>query len=405
MMQHKPLTIVTISLGNLKRRPFRTFGLAMMVAMFAFTLFGGSMLAQNLSNGIESLSKRLGADILVVPGGFTKNMEGALLRGEPSTFYLDGALTEKIRTLPGVQQASGQLFVASIDAECCVFPVQFIGYEQSTDFVIHSWLPKQINRPLEEDEVIVGSYILSKPGETLKFFGRPVKVVGVLDRTGMGFDTSIFMTQSTALHMMQAAHKIKPFPSEPSDSWISSVMVKVPKDQDVDAVAYSILKKYASEFDIRVVIAKNIMRDISTKLSRLTYLIYGLSVVFWIIAVGVLVIMFSISFNERKREFSLLRVMGATRRKLVALVLCESLMVSTLGTLIGIGMSGLVVFSFSTLIGSAIGLPYLHPPLSTILMIAGASSLLSLLVGPIASVYSAIRLGRSDIYMMIRENE
>ena len=66
------------------------------------------------------------------------------------------------------------------------------------------------------------------------------------------------------------------------------------------------------------------------------------------------------------------------------------------GTLIGIGMSGLVVFSFSTLIGSAIGLPYLHPPLSTILMSAGASSLLSLLVGPIASVYSAIRLGRSD---------
>lgn len=79
--------------------------------------------------------------------------------------------------------------------------------------------------------MIVGSYILSKPGETLKALGRPVKVVGVLDRTGMGFDTSIFMTQSTALHMMQAAHNISRQKLRQLDS---SVMVKVPEDQDVD---------------------------------------------------------------------------------------------------------------------------------------------------------------------------
>ena len=405
MMQNRPLTVMSIAASNLKRKPFRTLGLSLVVAILAFTLFGGSMLAQNISNGIESLSKRLGADILVVPGGYTKNMEGALLRGEPSTFYLDGGLTEKIAALSGVQQASGQLFVASMDAECCVFPVQFIGYDQHTDFVIHSWLPKQLNRPLEDDEVIVGSYILSKPGEALTFFGRQVKVVAVLDRTGMGFDTTVFMNRATALHMMKEAHKLKPFPSEPSDRWVSVVMVKVPKEQNVDSVAYSILKNYASEFDIRVVIAKNIMRDISTKLNRLSLLIYGLSAVFWVLAVGVLIIMFSVTFNERKREFSLLRMLGATRRKLVALVLCESLMVSAIGSLIGIALSALVVFSFSTLIGSRIGLPYLHPSLPTILAIGSASMLLSLLVGPLASVYSAIRIGRSDVYMTMRENE
>lgn len=96
---------------------------------------------------LRAPSKRLGADILVVPGGFTKNMEGALLRVKPSTSILT-VLEQKYVPYPGFNRLPVSYLYGLVDVECCVFPVQFIGYEQSTDFVIHSWLPKQINRPV-----------------------------------------------------------------------------------------------------------------------------------------------------------------------------------------------------------------------------------------------------------------
>lgn len=41
------------------------------------------------------MSKRLGADLMIIPYGYEKQLQSALLRGEPSTFYLDQQLEEK----------------------------------------------------------------------------------------------------------------------------------------------------------------------------------------------------------------------------------------------------------------------------------------------------------------------
>ena len=399
------LTTWRIAKDNLIRRPFRTGALILLVTLFAFVLFSGSMLAKNMSTGIDSMSQRLGADILIVPSGYDKNMEGALLRGEPSTFYLDGSLTEKIEQIPGVAQASAQLFIASMDAECCSLPVQFIGYDPDTDFVIYPWLSKQLHEPLKKNEVMAGSFIISNKGDTLTFFNQPVQVMEKLDKTGMGFDTTLFMSMETARAMMQEAHKIKPFPEPPKENWISSVMIRVDKSSDINKVAYDIMKKYTKAYDIRVIISKDMMRDIAGKLQNISTLIYGLSGVFWLIAVGVLVIVFSMTLNERKREFALLRILGATRKKLSAIIINESLMISAIGASIGVILGAIIIFSFSTLISDYIGLPYLLPSWGFILFIMLASFILAALVGPLASFYSAIKIGRSDVYLTMRENE
>ena len=111
------------------------------------------------------------------------------------------------------------------------------------------------------------------------------------------------------------------------------------------------------------------------------------------------------TLNERKREFALLRILGATRKKLSAIIINESLMISAIGASIGVILGAIIIFSFSTLISDYIGLPYLLPSWGFILFIMLASFILAALVGPLASLYSAIKIGRSDVYLTMRENE
>ena len=76
-MDNKPLNTVNIAFHTLKRKPFRTTGLILLVALFAFTLFGGTVLSKSMENGMDNLSKRMGADILAVPYGYEADIQSA----------------------------------------------------------------------------------------------------------------------------------------------------------------------------------------------------------------------------------------------------------------------------------------------------------------------------------------
>ncbi|OCG24874.1 hypothetical protein A9G22_03320 [Gilliamella sp. App2-1] len=54
---------------------------------------------KKLSLGISGMANRLGADSLIVPYGYEKNMEVVLLRGEPSSFYVKVDLIDKIKDI------------------------------------------------------------------------------------------------------------------------------------------------------------------------------------------------------------------------------------------------------------------------------------------------------------------
>ena len=92
-MSMPPLTTARVASANLSQKPFRSISLALIVAIFTFMLFMGTMISANLQSGIASLSARMGADLLVVPQGEGKKMESVILRAEPSTFYIDRCLT------------------------------------------------------------------------------------------------------------------------------------------------------------------------------------------------------------------------------------------------------------------------------------------------------------------------
>lgn len=402
-MNPKPLTAAGIAANNLKRKPFRTAGLIFLVAILAFTLFGGTVLAKNLDNGVQSLSERLGADILAVPYGYEANIQSALLRGEPSTFYFDGAMTGKLAGVEGVEKVSPQIYIATLSAGCCSYPLQLIGFDPGTDFVIQPWLAGTLGHPLADGEIVVGSNINAQPGQKLKFFDRNFTVAARLDKTGMGFDTSVFMNLATARQTARESERIQAHPVAGNGDLISSVMVRIKDGRDVKEVANSILQALAKE-GVHVVVTKNMISDISGSLRGISTYIYVLAGVLWAVAAGVLAIVFSVIVNERKREFSVFRVLGAPRSRLAGMILCESALVSLWGTVAGVAAAACVVFPFSTYIASMLGLPYLQPSGGDILAAMALSVLISFAVGPLASSYAAVKIGRSEIYAAMRED-
>ncbi len=402
MGMKRPLTTSRIAFGNIHRKPFRTWGQILVVAVFAFVLFGGSVLSGSIRSGMESMSKRLGADLMIVPYGYDKQLQSALLRGDPGTFYLDQTLEEKVRAFPGVENVSSQIFIASLQAACCSVPVQLIGFDPATDVVIQPWIAGNLHNALQKDEVIVGHKVTGKVGDSITFFGKPYRIAARLDSTGMGFDTSVFVTHETARQMISRLEIAPLFSVKANHPVVSTMMVNVKPGFDPRRVANDILFRYATAYNLDMVMTKNMFSEIALRLNAFSCVANGMSALLWITALGVMALVFSMIVNERKREFGLLRIFGASRGKIHRILLTESFMISAAGALCGLCLAALVLFPFSTLIGLTLKLPFMMPSPGSIALTGVFCLIAAVGIGPLSCLYSVWRLERHDISFVLK---
>jgi putative ABC transport system permease protein len=376
-----------------------------LVAVLSFVLFGGSILAYGLAKGADNLSKRLGADIMIVPSGYESAVTGILLRSEPSAFYIDSEWLEKISSVDGVASASPQLFVSSLSAGCCSVAVQLVGFDPKTDFIIGPWIGTSLQGSVYGTNIVVGNAINAEVGGKLKFFEREYTVAARLDRTGMGFDASVFMTIDAARQAAGDYVRLGgQFPAR-ADS-ISSIFLRVLEGYAVEDVMKNIQKKYGyGGSGIALVPTRRFVDNVASGLNALIFFIVALESIIWIMAALVLAIVFSLTVGERKKEFGIMRSIGATKTKLTALILVESSIISFYGGVIGTFFAGLTMLPFRIYIGSVLKMPYVQAPVYMLVLICSASLLLSFAVGPAASLIPSIKAGRSDAYSVIRWGE
>lgn len=401
-MKKQRLTTFVISLKNLKKRSFRTKSLIVIVAVFAFAIFCGALLSQSLSLGVNYMTGRMGADIMVVPRGYVSNLQDTLLRSESNTFYMNENLPEEISAMDGVAKVSPQLYIASLNAACCTVPVQIIGFDPKTDFTIKSWMTNINSSKLGFGEVVTGSLVNATVGGQIWLFGEPLKVVATLDDTGMGFNSSIFMTLETAQHMIDISKQTAVHPAGIGKNLVSALFIKLRSNVDADKTAKLIINAYPQT---DVVVSKEMMKQVSSELNHIKGLIYGIQGLIWIVSMLVLAVVFTVTTNERKREFGLYLALGATRKKLVCLIISEALIVSILGALCGVMAGCFLMFEFRMLIATSLELPYLKPTVGTTTTLIAISLLISVFTGVISSCYSAIRIGRLEPYITIKEYE
>jgi len=403
-MKQKSLSDRRLAINNLKRKIFRTTCLGIVVAMLSFTLFGGSILTASLKNGMSSMKQRFGADLMVVPKGYEAQTEGILLKGEPKYFYFDKSVAEEIAKVEGVELVTSQFFLTSLSAACCSTKVQLIGFNPKTDFVIQPWVSKTYSGAIGDGQLIVGSDIVLENNNTLKFYGQSYPIAAQLEKTSTGLDSSVFMNMDTMQKLFAGAKKVGMYflDEQKPGSSISTVLVKIDKNYDAEIVAKNIRSTVSK---VEVVVPQKMISSIAKNLDSLVIYIQIFSIVLWILAAVILGIVFSVTINERKKEFAVLRILGATRKKLIGILLTESLFISITGGIVGTLIASISIFPFSTYIGDKLQLPYIQPHTSTILEILVLSLLLSIVIGPLTSGYSAIKISRAETYITMREGE
>ena len=378
--------------------------LSLLTASLALSVFGGSVIVLSLRAGLQSLEARLGADIILVPSEAQSRIsfQNMLLQGTSGAFYMDASVMDKAMDVPGVEKAAPQTFLASLKADCCSVKIQVIGIDPSRDFTVQPWIARSLTGALGDMDVVVGCKVEAGIGEIIRIYEQRCKVVARLEPTGTGLDTAVYCNMDTMNTLLAAAeakgvsHKI----SSGDDSVVSAVYIKVRDGYDIDTVNTALTGKLRKVTAVRT---RSMITGVSDSLAGISRTVTIMIVVIWTLAFMILFLAYILIVRERSREFAVLRLIGASRNMLGRMALIESAICGLIGGFTGIGLASIGVFAFSALIESSLGLPYLIPDISTILLLAAGTMMLSIVVSALASAFAAWRLSRVNPGTALRE--
>lgn len=390
---------------NLIKRPAKTFLLVLLASFMSFTLLTGAFLTQSLLKGIESVEQRLGADIIVVPSGSVDedDLKNIFFKGTPDSFYMEKSIAEDVVKIEGIEQYSFQYFLASSSSDCCSAPVQIIGFDEESDFVIAPWVEQNYKNKLAKDEIIAGSNLSIKVGEYLKLYGIDCKVVGKFSATGTGLDTAVYANKETIKHLIEGSKNVglSLVGEEDPDDVVSAVYIKVKKDSDISVVSSNINFKMKGLVDS--VRTRNMISDTGERLAFISKLITGLVIGIWLLSVIIMGIAFSIGIYARRNEFALLRVIGFSKRDVSLVIFGESVLIGLFGALSGSVFSSIIVLSFAKTIETSLELPFLLPSVGRLIAIFLITIFIIVLTGPLTASFSTIGVCREEIGNSLRK--
>lgn len=397
-------SIHSLPFVNLIKKPARSIALLILSAFLAVSAFGGSLAVMSLRNGIDSLESRLGADIIVVPyeAATQGSYESVILQGNPGAFYMSNSVIGEIsEEIEGIEKLSAQYFLVSAKAGCCSVRVQIIGFDPETDFSVTPWIERSYGKELSDGDVIVGAMVEVSTGDDIKLFDQKVNVVGQLERTGTELDTAIYCNVNTVKQLMQAAQvkQLVDYNGSDPDKVISSVLIKVREGYDIDDVTAEINLHVRG---IKAIRSKSMISSVSDSLSGVSSAIGVLIAVIWVLSLIIMAIAFSMINNERKKEFAVLRVLGASRGMLSKIVFKEALMLTFAGGVCGVLLTLLIRALFSDSLTSSIGVPFLLPSVGTMAVVGAVTVAATMLAGALTAAISARKVSKQDTGVILR---
>ena len=391
----KKLSSLSIALSNLSYKINRTLSMLLLTSLCAASVFACVVLSFGLKNGINTIQKRLGADLMIVPKGAEQKMQSVLISGEPNYFYMEKEIAEKISQIEGVEKVTSRFYLTSVSEDCCDFPVQIVGFEPETDFVISPWIeesfPPDSKKFTEEFYtegcVVTGSNVLTQK-DGVRFFGKTHPVSGKLSKSGAGIDNAVFVSMNTLKEIYDDA-KGRGFgfiSDGKAGSKVSAVFVRLSEGAKADSTAVKITSRIPN---VSVVKRDAVFSEISSSLDSVFFILKILVVSVTLFTVISLAIIFPLAVSSRTAEFSILRILGAAHKKCAKILLYEALFISVAGGLSGIALACLLVFPFCTAIDSALSVPLVFPP-PAILFLTGCAVLLAVIFAVLLSALKSI---------------
>ncbi len=326
-------TLLSFATRNLRRKPLRTAVLIASIGLLVTALVFVLSFVRRVDSVVKTASERLGADVIIVPAGSRGAAEDVLLENTVKTFYLDRGLEEKIKQVEGIESLTHQTYLASIVGQCCDVPeTVVVAFNQDTDFIIKPWLAKALGRRLKKGEALVGNESAMNISVGLTevdgvLFGNMFKMVGVLEKTGTGLDTAIFIDESNIEDILtKGKTALKP-------GQASIFFARVRKGVDPNVVAGKIEDSF---IQVDAVARKDIGRNILGTLRDLNRVFIVTVTLAAVLSIFLVWAVFSAIANERSWEIGIMRAIGARESHVSRLFLIEVLFIGVTGSLMGI---------------------------------------------------------------------
>ena len=357
-------------LRNLLGRKTRTLltmagvsiGVAAVVAMGA--------LADGLAIAYDALGSGSGADLMVAKADAIDIAFSAV----------DEKVGESLRGVPGVAQVTGMVYTLSSTGDVPYLIV--FGYDPQGFAIAHFRIiegegldgqqGRRGGRPLILGRMLADD-MDKEVGDTIKLYETTFRIVGI-------YETGAPMEDSAVVIRLRDAQAISGHPRQ-----LNAFLIKLRNLNDADRVRERITRQFS---ELTVTTSSDFTKE-QDWLSMIQGFTWGISFLAVLIGgVGVMNTMV-MSVFERTREFGVLRALGWRPRRVLGMVLGESVMLCGLGGVLGSAMGTAAVLAIK---GVPVVSGLLPERFSTIIFARGMGVALAL--GLVGGLYPAWRASR-----------
>lgn len=355
----------TLIFKNLTRRRTRTLLTAVGIAIGVAMIVALGAMGEGLRTGYMAMFAGSGADLtLMRKGSFDVTMSA-----------VDQEIIAQVKTLPQVSEAAGMV-VGNVTAPGIPYFYVF-GYDLNSfaigRFKIVEGQPLGATRRTAsgQREILLGKkaaeVLKLKPGDVVRLTGGAFRIVGIYE-TGAGFeDAASVMALADAQQLVQKQRQV------------SAVQIKLKDARQVEPVRARLERMYP-----RLMVSQSSqVADQQQMVSMMQGFAWGIAFLAVIIGGIGMTNTVMMSTFERTREIGALRALGWGRRRIVLMVLGESVLLSVAGGLVGCAAGAAMIGP----LGQSPAMGYLQGTITWPLV--GQGLLTAVVLGGVGGLYPA----------------
>ena len=376
------MKFINLILKNIFRNKSRTFLAILGIAIGIAAIVGLGLVTDGLTASTEKTLTAGAADFTLTSassaggsGGQGGPDSAMMSQNSSSGGTINQTRVEDVLKITGVEDAAGAL-QSSFTINGSQMPVNAIGIDGSklslADAVITNGSTYSTG-----NEVIIGttaSKTMNKTvGDTLTISNQTFKIVGIYETGNFMEDRGVFMSLSSLQNITN------------STGTVSSIMVKANNTQDSDNLINKIETAYPDLSNTKSMASMGRMNNGLETISTGAWAISLLAVL--ISGVIVLIIMIK-SVVERTREIGVLKSVGWTNKRVMTMILGESVIITVMASIVGliIGVGAVEILSSSHL------LPNIQLAFSAELFLKAVG--VALILGILGGLYPAYRASK-----------
>lgn len=362
---------------------------------------------QTVNQGLSLSRERLGADAVLIPKYSAAKGDDLLFTAMPENIYMPMETLEQAKQLEGVAAMTPQFYCQTLELGCCEpgEAVRIIGYDSETDFLLKPYLDEACREGIQGDQLIVGSNFEDDDlvGGNYMLLGRILEVVGILEPTGSGMDSTFFMDLTTAQDMCLESEVLgKSWTRRDPHDYISVIMIKFEDGVDGEAFVQQVRD---SDVEARCLLTGDTIAALQGQLQVTMDVMFALWLASLLIAVLSLVGRFNALAKERRKEIGLLRAIGLKKGQVFGLIIGETCTMALMGGILGSALALVCMNPVIEMLKDAFKLSPSVWNMSLALLCGGAGVVLAGVLGFAAAVSPAWKSASMDPQAAITQGE